>query len=170
MPGTLREIQKPGLPHLLSTVCLLYHLKEWSARGKIRTLMLVPSPRPEYQNKGRAEVLEQCSGAFGKDSHGRRSPRGSLVFQKLTSPPLSQIARDKDGALDKKGTVGHGCRTHTTVTAGLAMARCCRIGRNRFHEIEQMGLARRSKGTSPLLRAMRARSSCCSGWQSCRFR
>jgi hypothetical protein len=23
MPGTIREIQKPGLPHLLSTVCLL---------------------------------------------------------------------------------------------------------------------------------------------------
>jgi hypothetical protein len=33
MPGTIREIQKPGLPHLLSTVFLLYHSQGQSARA-----------------------------------------------------------------------------------------------------------------------------------------
>jgi hypothetical protein len=36
MPGTIREIQKPGLPHLLSTVFLLYHSQGQSARGWLR--------------------------------------------------------------------------------------------------------------------------------------
>jgi hypothetical protein len=33
MPDTIREIQKSGLPHMLSTVFLLYHSQQQSARG-----------------------------------------------------------------------------------------------------------------------------------------
>src|SRR6478609_8917802 len=80
MPGTVREIQKPGLPHLLSTVLLLYTLTAQSARGCLLSRCWVVERANRFQ-----------------DFHGQdvRSPRTSPLLPKPEKRGTPKLVRGR---------------------------------------------------------------------------
>ena len=166
MPSTLREIQKPGLPHC-SRRFFFYTTGRNRVQGdvyEVEAALWNPAPSTTHDSSLRCE---SCSGltvfihcadvrifdGCHKDSHGLPGPEQCVsACSAQIRVPTKRRAR---------GPAPHKLPHRSyKVTADSAMGRCRRIGPSHCHAAEQTGPARRSRGVSPPSRAEQAHSNC----------
>ena len=159
MPDTLREIQKPGLPHC-SRRFVFYTTRRGRVQGdvyEVEAALWNPAPSTTHDSSLRCE---SCSGltvfihcadvrifdGCHKDSHGLPGPEQCVsACSAQIRVPTKRRAR---------GPAPHKLPHRSyKVAADSAMGRCCRIGPSHCHAAEQTDPARRSRGVSPPSRA-----------------
>ena len=168
MPSTLREIQKPGLPHC-SRRFFFYTTGRNRVQGdvyEVEAALWNPAPSTTHDSSPRCEscsgltVFIHCADVRIFDGCHKIST-DCLVRNSAVSACSAQIRVPTNSKRRASAPAPHKLpHRFYKVTADSAMGRCCRIGPSHCHAAEQTDPARRSRGVSPPSRAEQARSNC----------